>query len=52
VVAAVGFEPVDTDELEQALSERGIQVVTIGTCIEAGCLFDAIHGGFWAALEA
>ena len=52
VVAAVGFEPVDTCDFQEALRDRGLRVQTIGTCSEAGCLYDAIQAGFWAALEA
>ena len=52
VVAAVGFEPVDTQDLEQAVRDSGIQVQMLGTCVEPGRLYDAIHGGFWAAVES
>jgi pyruvate/2-oxoglutarate dehydrogenase complex dihydrolipoamide dehydrogenase (E3) component len=51
VVAAVGFECADTCDLELALSGAGYAVRTVGTCVDPGHLRNAVHGGFWAAIE-
>jgi pyruvate/2-oxoglutarate dehydrogenase complex dihydrolipoamide dehydrogenase (E3) component len=50
-VAAVGFESVDTQDLEQAIRDRGFEAQTLGTCVEPGRLYDAVHAGFWAAVD-
>jgi NADPH-dependent 2,4-dienoyl-CoA reductase/sulfur reductase-like enzyme len=52
VVLAVGFEPVDTRDFEQALSAAGLHVQVTGACAETTHLFEAIHRAFWAALQA
>jgi NADPH-dependent 2,4-dienoyl-CoA reductase/sulfur reductase-like enzyme len=51
VVAAIGFDPVPTRDLEQALRNKGFVVKAIGTCLEPGGMHEAIHGGFFAALK-
>ena len=51
VVISTGFEPSDTSVLEEALAAKGYQVQKVGTCLELGRIYEAIHGGFWAAVE-
>ena len=51
IVAAVGFACLDTSGLETALSQVGIPVKRVGSCIEPGRIDAAVHGAFWAALE-
>jgi NADPH-dependent 2,4-dienoyl-CoA reductase/sulfur reductase-like enzyme len=49
---AVGFDKIDTSELEEALTGQGIEVVKIGSTHGAGNFMDAIHSSFWNAVEA
>jgi pyruvate/2-oxoglutarate dehydrogenase complex dihydrolipoamide dehydrogenase (E3) component len=51
VVAAVGFDSVDTSGVEQWLRQAGYAVRTVGTCVDPGHLLNAVHGAFWAAIE-
>jgi 2,4-dienoyl-CoA reductase-like NADH-dependent reductase (Old Yellow Enzyme family)/thioredoxin reductase len=52
VVSAVGFVSADTSDLERSLVDAGYEVKRIGSCVKPGHIYDAVHGGFWAALEA
>ena len=42
----------NTGRLEDALADSGIDVIKIGSATGAGKFMDAIHSGFWNAVEA
>ncbi|MCK8824207.1 NAD(P)/FAD-dependent oxidoreductase [Fuchsiella alkaliacetigena] len=52
VLTAVGFKRLDTEELKAGLAEQDIEVQVLGNMKGAGHFKDAIHAGFWAAVDA
>lgn len=51
VLSAVGFERIDSFEIVDALEKQGIEVRSLGKSQGAGNFLDAIHAGFWSALD-
>lgn len=51
VLSAIGFERIDTSILEGKILEQNIEVEVLGTMKGAGHFMDAIHSGFWYALD-
>jgi len=51
VLGAIGFNRVDTSDMETDLRERGIETLVLGSSKGAGHCMDAIHAGYWNALN-
>ncbi len=52
VVVAAGFKPIDPSGLADQFQENGYLVQSIGTCVDPGRIYNAVWGGFRAALQA
>jgi 2,4-dienoyl-CoA reductase-like NADH-dependent reductase (Old Yellow Enzyme family)/thioredoxin reductase len=50
LVVSPGYEADDPVTLEQALVAKSYTVQKIGTCVNPGRVYEAVHGGFWAAV--
>lgn len=51
VLVAVGFKRIDTTDLEAKLSRQNWKFIKIGSHRGAGRFMDAIHSGYWAAVD-
>jgi 2,4-dienoyl-CoA reductase-like NADH-dependent reductase (Old Yellow Enzyme family)/thioredoxin reductase len=51
LVVSPGYEANDPRVLEEALVEKGYTVQKVGTCVNSGRVYEAVHGGFWAAAQ-
>ena len=51
-LSAAGFQRVDTDPIAAQLERRGIPVERLGPMDGAGHFMDAIHAGYWQAMDA
>ena len=51
VLGAIGFKRLDTSTMEAGLHKRGIETLVLGSSNGAGHCMDAIHAGYWNALN-
>lgn len=51
VLGAIGFRRLDTSTMETELHKRGIETLVVGSSKGAGHCMDAIHAGYWNALN-